>query len=130
MTRLHSYSAVLMQKARQLHQPVRLDVLDVRNARRPVLMGQLQWIISVHILTTASAQIAGHVKKPVQDTLFSEFKGAIVRKGQAPFLRNPDFTGMRFYAMIKHRKRKGVIQNEKYCNRSCRRIRFRKIYLY
>lgn len=85
MTRLHLYSVALMQKVRQLRLPVRLDVLDVRNVRRPVPMGQLQWIISAHILTTASAQIAGHVKKPAQDTLFSEFKGAIVRKGQGSF---------------------------------------------
>ena len=85
MTRLHSYSAALMQKARQLHLPVRLAVLDVRNARRPVQMVQLQWIISAHILTTASVQIAGHVKKPAQDTLFSKYKGAIVRKGQGSF---------------------------------------------
>lgn len=85
MTRLHLYSVALMQKVRQLHLPVRLDVLDVRNARRPVPMGQLQWIISAHILTIASVQIAGYVKKPAQDTLFSNFKGAIVRKGKGSF---------------------------------------------
>ena len=74
-----------MQKARQLHLPVKLDVLDVRNVRRPVPMGQLQWIISAHILIIASVQIAGHVKKPAQDTLFSKFKGAIARKGRLLF---------------------------------------------
>lgn len=57
-----------MQKEKQLQQPVKLVVLDVKNVKRPVQMVRSQSQISVHTLIMKNVQTVVRAKKHVQDT--------------------------------------------------------------
>ena len=49
------------------------DVSDVKNVRRPVQTVRSLLLTSVHILIMTNVQIAVHVKKHAQDTLFFKY---------------------------------------------------------